>query len=278
MFEASPSLTIMPINKNGVQMLGIPQGFNASNVFVGGYYPPGAPASQVNGFFGLNGQWSSDITLPFPVIQTRARSINNSGTVAGLFYTARPGLSTGFMVKNGVTYSITYPDPTQQGTNIEGINDAGVMTGSWTDATGNTHSFLLAADMTTFTLDRARWLDQQPGLGDQQGRRSGDQLRRRAVHLLLEERQRPLQERQGQTRDDDDGSRRVPFVRLHQRLPRLGHAGRPGSGGPRERTSHGPACLKPWQASAVTRFSDGQRKKARGSRRAPLFLGRICLA
>ncbi|HEY3811811.1 MAG TPA: hypothetical protein VGL66_01180 [Caulobacteraceae bacterium] len=152
MFEATPALTIMPINKNGVQLLGIPQGFNASNVFVGGYYPGGSPASAVNGFYGFNGQWTSDLALPFPTIQVRARAINNSGTVVGLFFTASSTGTSGFIMKNGTVTVINYPDPTQTGTNLEGINDQGVMTGSYSDASGNSHSFLLAADMTTFTL------------------------------------------------------------------------------------------------------------------------------
>jgi hypothetical protein len=149
MFEASPSLTITPIKKSGVQMLGIPQGLNSQGVFMGGYVTGGSPT--VNGFYGFNAQWTGDLTMLFPVLQTRARAINNTGTVVGLFY-APGGISSGFVLKNGTVYVINYPDPNSTGTNLEGINDQGVISGSYNDAVGNSHSFVLAADMMTYTL------------------------------------------------------------------------------------------------------------------------------
>ncbi len=149
MFQASSNLTITPITKNGVQMLGIPQGLNAQGVFVGGYATGSSPSVQ--GFYGFQSHWTQDLAMPFTVIQTRARAINKSGTVVGLFYDGT-GTSHGFIVKNGVVSVITYPDPSATGTNLEGINDDGTMAGSYNDATGQSHAFLLAADMSTYTL------------------------------------------------------------------------------------------------------------------------------
>ena len=161
MFEATPALTFMPITMSGAQMFGIPQGFNSSDVFVGGYFPSGGSPAQVNGFYGFQGAYTSELTLPFPTIQIRARAINDSGTVVGLFVPAS-GISSGFILKNGTVYTINYPDPTETGTNLEGINNQGLMTGSYSDASGNSHSFLLSADMTTFTsVEPAGSLDNQ---------------------------------------------------------------------------------------------------------------------
>jgi hypothetical protein len=148
-FESTAQLMIQPILKNGVQVLGIPQGLNSSGQFVGAYASGGSP--NVIGYYGFQGQWTGDINMPFPVLQVRARALNNSGAVAGLFYDTS-GVSHGFLLKNGVVTVITYPDPNATGTNIEGLNDSGQMSGSYNDALGNSHSFVLAADLVTYTL------------------------------------------------------------------------------------------------------------------------------
>jgi hypothetical protein len=152
MFEANASLAITPIMKGGVQMLGIPQGLNNTGEFVGGYATGGTP--KVQGFYGFSGQWMADLAMPFTVLQTRARAINNSGEVVGLFYTfnGTQSVSSGFVVKNGVVTVVNYPDPTATGTNFEGVNDQGVISGSYNDASGNSHSFVLAPDLQTYTL------------------------------------------------------------------------------------------------------------------------------
>jgi uncharacterized membrane protein len=150
-FEIWPSGAIAPITSNGVQLQGIVQGVNAAGYFVGDYQVsnPAAPG-QVNGFFGREGHYVGDITLPFPTRLTRARAINDRGDVAGFFRKAGDA-QKGFLIRDGVVVVITYPDPQQTGTVLSGMNDQGWMAGQWTDAADLAHSFILSPDLTTFT-------------------------------------------------------------------------------------------------------------------------------
>ena len=89
--------------------------------------------------------------------------------MVGLFIPAS-GVSSGFILKGGQVTVVNFPDPTSTGTNLEGINDKGEMSGSYSDANGNSHSFILSADMTTFdvlnipgSLDNQAWAINKSG-------------------------------------------------------------------------------------------------------------------
>lgn len=149
-FERAPGGAISPVTKSGVQLFGTVQGILSSGVFVGDYHPAGSPLDQTSGFYGANGQYTSDLTLPFATRETEPRSINIGGEVDG-WYIVPGDISRGFALSGGVVSIINYPDPTETGTDLEGLNDGGWIAGQWSDALGNSHAFVLSPDLVTFT-------------------------------------------------------------------------------------------------------------------------------
>lgn len=151
-FEAAPDGTVTPITVGGQQAYGIAQGITSKGVFVGSYHPATATLpNQTTGYYGYMGQWTADLTLPFPTFQTKARGINDKSQAVGFFELTPGDIAQGFLLANGNITVINYPDPSETGTFLEGINDQGAISGSWTDALGNYHSFVLSPDHSTFT-------------------------------------------------------------------------------------------------------------------------------
>lgn len=149
-FERTPGGAITPVTQSGAQLFGTAQGINLSGVFVGAYHPSGSPTNQTSGFYGLNSQYTSDLTLPFATRETEPRGLNTGGEVVG-WYIVPGDISRGFMLSSGAVTTINYPDPTETGTDLEGVNDQGYIAGQWFDAGGNIHAFVLAPDLVTYT-------------------------------------------------------------------------------------------------------------------------------
>jgi hypothetical protein len=144
-FDRSKKGSIATITKSSTPIVGITQGINASGQFVGDYFGTGTPAR--GGYYGANGAYIADITLPFATNRTSPRGINSSGAVTGFYVVA--GVFHGFLLKNGVVTIIDFPGGI--GTTPEGINDNGQISGAWTDSSGNSHGFLLSANLSTWT-------------------------------------------------------------------------------------------------------------------------------
>jgi uncharacterized membrane protein len=93
-----------------------------------------------------NGPWhaftkngNTFTSFDFPGMETDARTINSAGQIVGV-YNQGPGTAAHGFLKLGETLTpIDYPGATQ--TVLEGINDNGVITGSYGDATG-IHGFV----------------------------------------------------------------------------------------------------------------------------------------
>lgn len=90
----------------------------------------------------------STFEVPFVgAVGTRAFDVNNFGHVAG-YYTDASGFQRGFTLVDGVFGSFEAPgavggaDTFTNGTSVTGINDAGRITGDFTDAAGTTRSFV----------------------------------------------------------------------------------------------------------------------------------------
>lgn len=136
------------ITKAGVPLVGIAHGQNAAGVFVGDYWAP-TETPRRRGYQGKNATYQSEITLPFPSVTVRPRAVNNQGDVVGFFLA--DGLQQGFLIKNGVTTILNFPDPGVTGTFPEGVNNHGQISGSWSDADGVSHGFVLQPDLTSWT-------------------------------------------------------------------------------------------------------------------------------
>ncbi len=149
-FERSKSGKFTTIKKGGTPLVGISQGINASGQFVGSYFTGSATNPVIAGFYGANGVYLSDLTLPFTTQTTEPRGVNASGEVVG-FFLLPGGNPQGFLLNGGVVTVFNYPDPAQTGTIPEGINDKGQISGSRIDGSGNSHGFLVSADLSTFT-------------------------------------------------------------------------------------------------------------------------------
>lgn len=163
-FERDKDGTITPITKDGVDMLGIVQGINASGEFVGDYVgEPGAVPLR-GGFEGKDAAFVADVTLPFPAVRVAPRGINSKGDIVGWFIADAASGPQGFLIKDGVTTVLNYPDP-NTATFIQGINNKGEMSGQWDDAAGNSHGFVLDADLVTWTSIDAPDAEQSQAFG-----------------------------------------------------------------------------------------------------------------
>jgi predicted membrane protein len=135
---------------------------NASGEIQGRYYV--APSKVAEGFVrAANGKKFATFSIPgaggtgFP-IGAFPYCINAAGDVSG-FYSDANNVNHGFLYAyaNGM---LTYPiDPTGagtgagQGTTVNGINTAGAISGSYTDAGNLYHGFVRAANGTITTYD-----------------------------------------------------------------------------------------------------------------------------
>lgn len=154
-YEISPGGTVTQVTLGGVPAGGIVQGINSNGTFVGEVWGPSSAA----GYTGTNAAYTSPITLPgISTSFVRPRSINDSNEIVGFYIGS---ISHGFVLEKGIAKTVNYvvTDPnlisaygsTVTGTYLEGVNNAGLITGVWMDANYNPHAFLLSPDLTTFT-------------------------------------------------------------------------------------------------------------------------------
>ena len=153
-FERDRKGAFNNITKSGVPLVGIIQGINTvpNGTFVGDYYQvdkSGAFTGLRFGFLGDGGRWVANLPLPNAASKPAPRGINDLGVVVGYFVTN--SVQHGFILQNLTEKQVDYPDPGSQGTNLQAVNDAGLVVGQWTDAAGNTHSFTYDIRSSRFT-------------------------------------------------------------------------------------------------------------------------------
>jgi hypothetical protein len=157
-FLRTPSGTIITLTdpSTGNPLLGIGQGINSAGYIVGDYNTP----SGSRGFI-LSPDRTMLTTLsdPLGARLTRARGINDSGTVTGFFSDAN-GIVHGFVYDGVSGHYTTLDDPLAfegtsttgiGGTYLTGINNAGEIAGQYGDANGHYHGFVVDASHTQFT-------------------------------------------------------------------------------------------------------------------------------
>jgi hypothetical protein len=135
-------------------------GINNSEAVVGGYQTGSAPGLAGLGFM-YDGNTFTTINVP-GVAQTSPWAINSSGEIAGFYSpSSSPPPSQFFSISHGFVYDgntfTTIDVPGAVSTQLEGINDAGVVVGNYSNCSENSlaclpHGFVYAGGQFT-TLD-----------------------------------------------------------------------------------------------------------------------------
>ena len=183
-FLRIPSGTFVTLTDpaTGNPLSGIAQGINSAGFIVGDYDTPDGSGGLISRGFILSPDRKILTTLSDPLAATapvgcgagriphggtRARGINDSGTVSGFYFDASC-VGHGFLydISSGIYTTLDHPlasgaagtTPGHRGgtgTYLPGINNAGQIAGQYTDAPGNYHGFLLDATHTQFTEIKA---------------------------------------------------------------------------------------------------------------------------
>ena len=149
-FYRSPTGKIKLLkNPAGNVQDGVAQGGNDAGFYVGDYLDTDG-ATRL-GFKGKSGKYKADFVLKklTGVTSTNPRQINNNGVVAG-GYIGSDGIQHGFVLDGKKLTSFDAPGSVGV-TTAEGINDAGQVSGLYTDSAANRHAFLYDYPTGTYT-------------------------------------------------------------------------------------------------------------------------------
>ncbi len=149
-FIRNPNGTFVTVSRNGAPVDGFMNGVLAKRgKFVGSYWDPAN--SVLKSYYGRKGKYVKDLTLPFATIWTAARGSNSTESVIVGDFVSTVGQQSGWLLKSGVETTINYPDANAASTLLWDINDSGLATGFWRDASRNFHPFTLDTTTGTFT-------------------------------------------------------------------------------------------------------------------------------
>jgi hypothetical protein len=137
----------MPVTKGHNAINGIIGNFNVKGQFAGDYCKHGV----ITGYLGKGASYKSGVSIDADNRTTSPRGVNKSGTVAGFFIDASTGAQTAFVLQNGDTSIVSYPDETQVDTLLQDLNNAGVAVGHWDAGDFLWHAFALDTKSDTFT-------------------------------------------------------------------------------------------------------------------------------
>ncbi len=141
---------IEQIKKGQTLLFGEVQGLNGSGEFAGDYCDTGG-SGTIFGELGHNFKWDSKVTTPFTSAYTGERAVNDAGTIVGFYVDPDTALQVGTVIEGGVTSQVTYPDPSENYTVLEGVNNKGLASGQWQDTSGIVHGFSYDIGSSTFT-------------------------------------------------------------------------------------------------------------------------------
>jgi hypothetical protein len=148
-YERSPDGTITLILKGNRQLRGTAAAFRTKDdAFVGDYCD--MRKGVIPGYLGIAGTFKKAIKInPLPGQPVHPRGINNKSDVVGWYIR---GAYYGFLLHDGVAVSISYPDDRAANTQLEEINNAGLITGYWTNEDFSmSQSFYLDTRTNVFT-------------------------------------------------------------------------------------------------------------------------------
>lgn len=102
-------------------------------------------------FTGQKGRYAAQLDTTLYLAEPHA--INDSNVVVGYFYDpSQPSFTNhGFILKDGTATELDFPAANDHGTELNGINDAGIVTGYWLDQHHRSHAFRYDMSTATFT-------------------------------------------------------------------------------------------------------------------------------
>jgi len=136
-WERSPGGTLKAVTKFGTALTGVAQGLNSTNQFTADYIDPTTGATVP--YLGLKYKFQSKVKLSITNAGAAVRGIDTAGDVAGWFYDPTTGLQHGFVIVGGTATQVDFPKATY--TVMEGLNDKGIASGQFQDASGVIHGF-----------------------------------------------------------------------------------------------------------------------------------------
>jgi hypothetical protein len=125
-FERMADGTVIVVHKKKIDLDGTPGGFNQSGEFVGNYCDE---SGKTFGYYGRNGRFKKDLTIPGDHLSVAPTGINKFGQVVGYVADGTQGnaVEHGFFLDNGTTNQVDYPGV--MSTLLSGINDHGMAAG-----------------------------------------------------------------------------------------------------------------------------------------------------
>lgn len=140
---ADGTITTLANPNTAADLVGIAQGINNNGALAGDFIT----GNRIDGFI-LDGASFTDLSLAG--YNVRARSINDNGEVAG-FVTGAAG-EEGFLWSSGGGFTLFNAPGAPSGyTAFEGVNDSGMVSGVYTDGSGDTHAFVFNPNSSTWT-------------------------------------------------------------------------------------------------------------------------------
>jgi PEP-CTERM motif len=153
-FKRDPggAITFLTNPTDSTFLLGIAQGINSSGEIVGDYRFNDGVHNFRHGYL-LNGGSFTDLSQSADFrVKQNGRGINDSGTIVGWVLDNNTGFTQGFVDIAGAFTYINDPSVGNANTTfLEAINNNGLASGEWTDATGNNHPFLYNTATNAFT-------------------------------------------------------------------------------------------------------------------------------
>jgi hypothetical protein len=139
--------TFLALKKDGVQLQGIAQGLNKLGFSVGDYVTDPDTLAQT-GYQAHAGRFQKDLAPGLDATRVAPRAITTDNIVAG-WYDDASRLQHGFILSDGGTRTIDVD--TSGTTNLEGLNDNGIATGTVLDGEQDFHAFVLDTDTDNVT-------------------------------------------------------------------------------------------------------------------------------
>jgi len=136
-WERTSKGKLTDITKGGKPIDQLAQGLNSKGVFAGNY--TNSKTGLSTGYLGQSSKYKSAIKLSIKNNGYAGRGIDTAGDVVGWYYDTTTGLQHGYIIVGGKASTIDFPSATY--TVMEGLNDKGVASGQFQDASGVIHGF-----------------------------------------------------------------------------------------------------------------------------------------
>lgn len=150
-FERDVNGTMSRITYQGTPIGGIVGGINSKGVFAAENRDE---EGNITGYTGKKANATNTVDLGFTAVRVRPRGVTPSGDVVGYTLVTNGSGYQGFILHDGTTTLINYPDESAVATLFEGVNSKGIVTGIWNDADAD--EFAFSYDSVNATFKRIR--------------------------------------------------------------------------------------------------------------------------